>query len=255
MGGVDRVIEFGPDDIDSTFREKNKNILDAAKGNGYWLWKPYFIDKVFSEIKEGDWLIYSDSGGLYYQNKVVNFIKKWEEKEIYVVCQKTSYQESHYTKRDAFILMDLDVEEYANSPQRAGGVVCLKKNERNIQIVKEWLNYAQDERVITDMPNTCGIDNYPGFIAHRHDQSIFSLLSKKYGIYTDDCLWVKFSEVNFFKTILFSHKKQRIQPVFCYHHTRYGSLPAIFFHRGIDPVYGKLKRKIIDFGKLVIGKI
>jgi hypothetical protein len=33
---------------------------------------------------------------------------------------------------------------------------------------------------LTDIENAYGSDNYPNFKDHRHDQSIFSLLSKKY---------------------------------------------------------------------------
>jgi hypothetical protein len=46
----------------------------------------------------------------------------------------------------------------------------------------EFLNYAQDERLLTDMENQLGYPNYEGFHEHRHDQSILSLLSKKYGL-------------------------------------------------------------------------
>ena len=44
------------------------------------------------------------------------------------------------------------------------------------------LYYAQDKRIITDDDNEMGVDNYEGFRDHRHDQSILSLLVKKYGL-------------------------------------------------------------------------
>ena len=46
--------------------------------------------------------------------------------------------------------------------------------------MSEDLAYAQDSRIITEEDNTQGLDNYPEFIAHRHDQSVWSLMSKKY---------------------------------------------------------------------------
>ena len=49
-----------------------------------------------------------------------------------------------------------------------------------MKLANEWLSYAQDERIITDIPNQGGTDNYPGFQEHRHDQSIWSLLCKKH---------------------------------------------------------------------------
>ena len=219
MGGVDWVFEFTPGDIDEEFRKKNKKILDAVKGNGYWLWKPYFMDRVLDKIEYGDWLVYADSGGFYYQNNLKGYIQKLEQQGIYAVCQDQPYIEAHYTKRDTFVIMGMDAEEYSSSTQRAAGLLILQKNEKNIQMIKEWLMYARDERVITDMPNTCGRNNYEGFISHRQDQSIFSLLSKKYEVYAEQHLWVNFMNRKDYETL------------FCYHHTTCGSIPGIFLYK------------------------
>ena len=45
--GADRTIAYTPDDIDKDFKQRNKNILSAKKGNGYYLWKPYFLNKAY----------------------------------------------------------------------------------------------------------------------------------------------------------------------------------------------------------------
>lgn len=106
VGMVDKVFEFGPEDIDVEFRERNKTILEMPRGNGYWLWKPYFIDRVLSKMKKDDWLIYADSGGLFYLNSLKKYIKILERKNIDAVCQTVpSMMEAHYTKRDTFVLM------------------------------------------------------------------------------------------------------------------------------------------------------
>ena len=55
-----------------------------------------------------------------------------------------------------------------------------KQNLLNF-FLSEYLYYAQDKRIITDDPNELGVSNYEGFRDHRHDQSILSLLTKKYG--------------------------------------------------------------------------
>ena len=39
--GADKVIEYGPKDIDEAFRRHNEEILNAPRGGGYYLWKPY----------------------------------------------------------------------------------------------------------------------------------------------------------------------------------------------------------------------
>lgn len=238
-GGVDRVFAFSESNIDSAFYEKNVKILSAVRGNGYWLWKPYFIDKVLSEVAYGDWIVYSDSG-LYYQNNLREYFCTLEQQNIDSVCQKQSYREAWYTKRDAFVIMGLDAPEYVNTSQRAAGVVAFKKNEKNMQMVKEWLYYAQDERVITDISNTCGLDNYIGFSGHRHDQSIFSLLSKKYNV-TCDLIFEDFS------------KRKTSKAISCYHHTGHGSVFSIMVHRKIDPYWLKLVKWGGPYWKMVKG--
>ena len=60
-------------------------------------------------------------------------------------------------------------------------MVCRKSPEVE-DFFQEVLSYAQDIRIISDNPNIMGKDNYPGFIDHRHDQSVISLISKKRGI-------------------------------------------------------------------------
>ncbi len=46
-------------------------------------------------------------------------------------------------------------------------------------LVAEWLRYAGDERVVTDIPNQMGLPDFDGFIDHRFDQSILSNLIYK----------------------------------------------------------------------------
>jgi hypothetical protein len=69
-----------------------------------------------------------------------------------VITFELPYVERQYTKHDAFVLMDCD----------------------------SVLLFACDERILTDRRNTCDKPNYPGFRAHRHDQSILSLVAKRY---------------------------------------------------------------------------
>jgi hypothetical protein len=45
--------------------------------------------------------------------------------------------------------------------------------------VRDWLAYACEDELITDSPNRLGLPNLPGFVDHRHDQSILSLLAAR----------------------------------------------------------------------------
>ena len=179
IGKVDKVISYNDSMIDSKFKKNNFNILSQKRGNGYWLWKPYFVNKALQSINYGDYLFYTDSGSCFI-NDVHYLIKKLEEDKNDIMCFKLDYKEKKYTKRDAFILMNCDSKEYYDSPQFLAGFILIKKTKRTVNLVKDWLYYAQDYRIITDSENECGKNNYISFVENRHDQTAFSLTCKKY---------------------------------------------------------------------------
>lgn len=180
VGKADKVISYHPEDIDPAFREEHKDILSLERGDGYWLWKPYFIYKTLSTLNEGDILVYSDSGS-YYINSVRHLINTMNAAKLDIMPFTLTTPEYLYTKRDAFILMGCDEPEYTTSFQRIGGFQVIRKTTYSMTFVEEWLKYACDARIITDSPSELGED-YPGFVENRHDQTVFSLLSKKYGL-------------------------------------------------------------------------
>ncbi len=180
-GKVDKVFSFGPEDIDKDFYEENKSILDEKRGNGYWLWKPYFIQRILNETKEGDYLCYSDAGSAYYA-PVIDMKNALEKTGQEVMCYQIGVAEKEWTKRDAFILLDCDSAEYTDSYQRSATHIFMKNTPDTKKLVAEWLNYAKDRRLITNDPNELGKENYEGFKEHRHDQSLWSLITKKYNI-------------------------------------------------------------------------
>ena len=104
VGKVDKYYSYGPDDLDKDFREKNKHILSRQRGNGYWLWKSYIINKTIVEkLNDDDFLIYTDAGTIYMNNSQI-LIDFMEENKFSIWMNKLNWNESQWTKRDAFIL-------------------------------------------------------------------------------------------------------------------------------------------------------
>lgn len=180
--GADKVIEYGPKDIDKTFRRRNHEILAAPRGGGYYLWKPYIYRKAYDVLREGDYLIYTDSGAVYI-NKIQYLIDCMEQEKVPVMIFSLEQErvEKGNTKRDAFVLTGCDEAQYTDTPQSIGGYFVCKKAPEVKAFLDEVLQYAQDIRIISDKPNVMGLPNYKEFTDHRHDQSVISLMSKKYG--------------------------------------------------------------------------
>ena len=100
-----------------------------------------------------------------------------------VMCFELSmHLEKDWTKQDCFILLGAEYKRFTHSPQRNSSFHLIKKSEFSLRLYKHFLHYSQDPRLITDNPNTLGKPNFDGFQEHRHDQSIFSILTKKYDL-------------------------------------------------------------------------
>ena len=85
--------------------------------------------------------------------------------------------------------------------------MVVKKSLASMTFVSQWLAYAQDSRAITDDDNILGLGNYPDFRGHRHDQTLLSLLAKKWGltVYPDPSQWGE-SEKRPYPTIFNHHR-------------------------------------------------
>jgi hypothetical protein len=178
----DDSIKYGISDIESSFFQKNNYILSCARGAGYWLWKPYLILKTLNNLSENDILVYSDSGISFVKSFFEELLPVEQPEDNGIISTGKCGKNSSFTKRDAFVLMNCDNLEYTSSSQITASLIYIRKKKNTISFVEEWLNFCQDPRVITDLPNTRGLPNYPDFVDHRHDQSIFSLLCKKHNV-------------------------------------------------------------------------
>ena len=179
VGEFDVVRSFGPNDLDEQFRLEYDHILRFRRGAGYWLWKPYLIYTTLRSLHDGDDLFYCDSGA-HFVASAEPLVALCRSSHQDVITFELPYLESQYTKRDAFVLMDCDSARFADTQQRLASFSIWRRSAASLDISREYLRFACDERILTDQKNTCHKPNYPGFRAHRHDQSILSLVAKKH---------------------------------------------------------------------------
>jgi hypothetical protein len=162
-------------------------VSKEARGYGYWTWKPYIILKALCEkCKEGDVLVYSDSGCYiepFMTTKMMEYIKIVEGTTPILAFQML-YKEKFWSKGDAIdrIFYNTSIEEKniaINSFQFSASTIILRKCSDVLDFVKEWHTIAQenDHRYIDDSPS---LNNKDEHLENRHDQTIFSLLCKKH---------------------------------------------------------------------------
>lgn len=177
-GKVDKVIEYSPSDLDEAFVKRNKKILSYKRGAGLWLWKPYIILKTLKQINEGDYLFYCDAGAIYV-NRIQYLIDCMEKHQQFVMVFELPLLSRQFTKKETFYLMDsIDYEQN----QILGGYILLKKNDFSESFISEWLNYCEDERILSPEYFCPEIKEFDDFVAHREDQSVLSILVRKHNL-------------------------------------------------------------------------
>jgi hypothetical protein len=179
----DEVTVFTPDDFDIEFAAKMKKTLTLTKGGGFWLWKPYFIKKILDSLDDGDLLIYCGA------NCIVNpigkprfdgYIDRLAGCRTGALAFELPHTESEYTKLEVFQHFNTS-EEVIRSKQLMATIIMLRKCEHTSLLVDEWLDTAcAHPFLFTDELRTLPQDK--DFIAHRYDQSIFSVLRKMHGV-------------------------------------------------------------------------
>ena len=167
---------------DTIFWEKHKQFIENNKrGYGYWIWKPYIIMKTLEKMDDNSILLYIDSGcevisNETSHNKMMDLIERCNENTI--LYTSTYLKESTWTKMDLFEYMGLKDKKIMDSDQLQAGVIFMKKNDTTLKFTKEWYENAFVYNNINDTPSISLNDG--SFKEHRHDQSVFSLLIKKY---------------------------------------------------------------------------
>lgn len=172
--------------FDDIFVYEPENLLSynksfEGKGAGYWWWKSVVQSLALNEINEGDLLLYTDAGtyiNRYASNIFDEYVNIVNTTNGVLTFNCNGSIEKNWTKRDVFKLLDCETAEFTDSSQIGAGLVLYKKNELSVNLVNEFVKVTSIPHMIND--DDSYNKNYEGFIEHRHDQSVFSLLLKKF---------------------------------------------------------------------------
>jgi hypothetical protein len=163
------------------FWNQHKNFIKQnSRGGGYWVWKSFLILETLKNIEDNDILVYCDAGcelkisGLDRLKEYFNMVN---ESEYGILNFELPYLEDRFTKMDT--ILSLDALNLSKTNQLLSGIIILRKCPHSVKIIEEWYKYSQNYHLINDIPSYS--KNVEYFEAHRHDQSIYSILCKKYG--------------------------------------------------------------------------
>lgn len=177
----DEIITIRDTDLknDINFWNKHSNFIENNKrGYGYWLWKPYINLKLLEKINENDIVVYADSGCTFnIQGKkrlleYIELVKKYN-----MLSFELTHKERKYTKKDVFEYFD-----YKNDDNMINATSFIYKKCDFVQnLFKLYYETCCNYHLLNDEKSIS--KNYVEFIDHRHDQSIFSIIRKKFNSY------------------------------------------------------------------------
>jgi hypothetical protein len=163
-GFYDEIITLGPRDLSTEFKKTFQDVLTYPRGGGYWVWKHEIIKQLLTKINYGDVILYCDAGSTINNLEIA----------------KNRFNE--FTSLEVFNALDVDINsDIGKTTQLQAGVMFFKKDKDNIDLLSSYRELLlKDSNLITDhyLKNQS-----TSFIENRHDQSIFSILGKKYNSY------------------------------------------------------------------------
>ena len=157
----------------------------AGRGSGWWWWKPEIVNFALNKIAENDILLYLDAGCFLNKHGEEPFKKylssmEYPDNNSILACTTglSNCMEKAYTKRDLFKLLECDHPDYTDTTQYASGLFFIRKNKLNMELIQEWIRISTVVHCLDDGSSLT--ENYKEFVSHKNDQSVFSLLIKKF---------------------------------------------------------------------------
>lgn len=170
---VEKVFAYMPEHIDPVFRIQFESTLNESRGVGFWLWKPYIIDRTLKDLQNGDYLIYSDAGVEFLDN--VKYIIDRMDQDIFLFGNKWDHK--NFCKMDAAMRINRKMTE---TKQCQASVIFIKVSDFSRMFIQHWLGWCCIKHLIDDSPSVA--PNVPTFVEHRHDQSLLTEMAIYYDI-------------------------------------------------------------------------
>lgn len=199
MKTYDNVFIFDETRLNKDFKDKFKDyLIQGSRGYGYWSWKPQIILQVLNQVEDGDVVQYSDSGCHLNKNgkaRLVEYfdlaknskngILSFRSKNIDELNEDEKFYgnlEFKYNKADLLSYLGVvNNSSITNTVQYEAGIIFVRKDATTVKFFEDWINvFSKDFHFIDDTPSV--LPNIEGFIDHRHDQSIYSILCKLKGV-------------------------------------------------------------------------
>ena len=158
---------------------ENPELFAKKRGFGYWIWKYYLILDALERLPEGDHVLYLDAG-IAAVADMGDWLADIQQYDAAFFRPDPPHLAGQWTKRDCFIQLRCDEQDYYEAPILSAGIQSYRVGDVARSFLTEIRDIMRNGHLLDDSPNQLGQDNLSGFVEHRHDQSVLSLLVQRY---------------------------------------------------------------------------
>ncbi len=197
MGVYTDVFGASEQDLTADFRQRFKDYLTPEhRGFGYYAWKPQIVLQTLERLQDGDQVHWIDSGchlnpaGSHRLQELFAMTAEAPSgfqgfeclppngSLVYKERQFPDQAENKWTKGDLLDRLEVrDRPEITSTQQLGATTFFVRKCPASMDFMRHWIRvFSEDFSMIDDRPSLA--PNLEGFIEHRHDQSIYSILGK-----------------------------------------------------------------------------
>ena len=105
----------------AALRERYPAIMNAKRGAGYWLWKPFIILDAMNNVPDGTPILYTDVA-LTFVADPAPLLALAKDHPVCLFGFPAKRSQAVWTKRDCFVELDADAPEFWDLPQLWGGM-------------------------------------------------------------------------------------------------------------------------------------
>lgn len=184
----DEVILYTQADLSEELRKHP--LMQYSRGGGYWVWKPWLIQKTLNEHPPGDIVVYVDAGSTLRKspewNRLFGLMESYdtlcfqyaETVPQFARWGNACTQIKYWTKKNALSYLDDYFQDtgYRENCKIMGGLLFMKNPDNSL--LRQWLDISLNHpELIVDPTEEEMKDQEPGFAYHKHEQSFLTALA------------------------------------------------------------------------------
>lgn len=180
-----------PNDVPDTI--KNSCLWRFQRGGGYWVWKPWAISRILSQIESGALLFYADAGCQLYKSREWMKFFTFTQRNTFMFFRIQGFTIRWVRRilREAFPYGDKKTSMIC-----AGTAMMMINTKRTRELILLWLStMLEHPEYVMDVPKQDRLKEDVSFIENRHDQAVLSGLLYKYKSELGKCVrWEHFEQ-------------------------------------------------------------